>query len=340
MTRAGLALLLLAACQARQVPAPEEMRVATAVQVASRDARTHTHTHREFVQRFGATIAKQLPEQRITTATMGSPEEVEHSYALINQTALDAESALAQQELSHYAIIEPHPDTKNEFPECVALGTDSRWLCSGVLLGPNTVATAGHCLEQAAAHNETLTRVSFGLTFTGARPATVASAMQAQYYVPNGRKNDLALVILDGASLDDAMRSVPPIRIAPTTLTTSAGAVREAGFGNTTNTSGSGTRNWADVAMATSTCKPDAPTTYDCNERLEFVAKPIATPAGVCFGDSGGPAYVRDGDRWYVAGIASRPARGATGCGGSAIFVRLDQYVDWMKTVPGAHLLP
>ena len=65
-----------------------------------------------------------------------------------------------------------------------------------------------------------------------------------------------------------------------------------------------------------------------------FAGKPLLLH-DTCKGDSGGPFFVADSKgRWLLAGVTSRGTDLATTmCGDGGLYVRVDQYRDWIKSV-------
>lgn len=57
---------------------------------------------------------------------------------------------LARRTLGGMRIIGGTTVMKDEFTDCVAIGDDQDWGCSGTLIAPNAVFTAGHCAESAS----------------------------------------------------------------------------------------------------------------------------------------------------------------------------------------------
>ncbi|HEY6141616.1 MAG TPA: trypsin-like serine protease [Thermoanaerobaculia bacterium] len=291
----------------------------------------------EFVQLFNRQLDRAAG--RLTDATTeATPEYYANARALIDEAADDARAiAHGPQREFHTSILLARETAPTEHADCIAVGTDTDWICSGTLLGPTTVATAGHCVEKAHDNGQLLTRVFIGSRVTMAgRVVPVKKRVPHPNYVHEGAENDLALLLIDPVS-------EPTVGIAHDTEVDSSRSVREVGFG-VTDVSGStaGIRRLLDVPIASYDCTSSALRSYKCNSNRELVAQPATTqPAGVCYGDSGGPAYVRSGSGWRIAGVTSRPAAGVKQrCGGAAIFVRLDRYEPWIRSVEGVVLHP
>src|SRR5262245_10757643 len=62
---------------------------------------------------------------------------------------------LARRTQGGTRVIGGVPVPPKEFLDCVAVGNDNDWGCTGTLIAPNVVVTAGHCVDYA-------TRVFFG----------------------------------------------------------------------------------------------------------------------------------------------------------------------------------
>jgi secreted trypsin-like serine protease len=216
-----------------------------------------------------------------------------------------------------------------EFPDCVAVGDETDWCCTGTLVAPNVVVTAGHCAESCAA------RVYAGLNTNTPDPAkifNVAHVIRHQEFDDSGSviRNDLTVLILD--------RDVPgvtPRKIAASAAIDGAAWLRVVGFGRTDTMGriGYGRQRRVDVAIASASCGDSSTASrYGCVSDLEIVAG--SPNRDSCNGDSGGPAYVRSDGQWYLAGATSRAIRGSrTPCGGGGIYVRVDKYRDFIRTV-------
>jgi Trypsin len=210
-----------------------------------------------------------------------------------------------------------------DFPDCVAVGGDGGWCCSGTLVAPNVVVTAGHCVAGGCC-----TQVFVGEDV--GRPADgqvipVRDAVAHPDYEPPHPTHDLSVLILAEAA------EVAPRRIGDAT-TPAAATVRLAGFGNTDvfSSGGYGRRRMVDVPIASP--NPE----FGADPETEFVAGAPFLDRDSCNGDSGGPAYVQVGDDWLLAGATSRATASAfRPCGDGGIYTRVDVFEDWVRSVPG-----
>ena len=211
----------------------------------------------------------------------------------------------------------------SDYPDCVAIGSSDGWCCTGTLVAPNVVITAGHC------HGECSDRVFVGQNVEQPEAGTVigvAEAVRHPDYDDGELANDLAVLIL----AEDA--TVQPRPLAEDGMLEKAGAVRLAGYGNTDVNSmgGYGIRRMVDVPLASN--DPE----FGANAGTEFVAGAPFLDRDSCNGDSGGPAYVGAGSRWFLAGATSRATASAVRrCGDGGIYTRVRAYEEWIKSVPG-----
>ena len=212
----------------------------------------------------------------------------------------------------------------SDFPDCVALGSDDEWCCSGTLVAPNVVVTAGHCLSDGCA-----SRVFVGEDIAFPDDGRVIQVQDAVTH-PDFRRwplaQDIAVLILT-----DAVDDVPPRAIADAEVLRSAATVRLAGYGSTdVNASeGYGRRRMVDVAIAST--NPN----YGVDPATEFVAGAPFLDRDSCNGDSGGPAYVGLEGSWYLVGATSRAtANHNRPCGDGGIYTAISVYEDWIRTVP------
>jgi secreted trypsin-like serine protease len=296
---------------------------------------------RDFVRR--------LNEAYVASGGAGAPARGRSrsvSVAQVSNPGLDPRyaanaRALALADDGGSRVLDGEPVPRGMFLDCVAVGSGTKWACTGTLLAPRVVVTAGHCARFA-------TRVFIGgeVPPEGADPAAYGVVYTAtpkvhHQYTPGTEENDLTVLVLDTPA------NVPPRRIAPSDLIDAAPFGRVVGFGNTDpeGTSGYGVKRWVDVPIASAACsgsvdgKQDSQA-YGCFSAREIVAGKPLLGKDSCTGDSGGPFYLRAADNtWYVAGATSRATnKAANNCGDGGIYVRLDAYRDWIEAETGVTL--
>jgi len=249
-----------------------------------------------------------------------------------------------EQELQQLAggglrVIGGRPARAEEFLECVAVGNDAGWGCTGTLIGPRVVVTAGHCAELS-------TRVFFGTDVDDfprrGRVVRVKQGFRHPSYRAGAEENDLTILVLD-----EEIVNIEPRGFAPTELIDHARNARVVGFGHhdEKGSVGYGIKRLVDVPIVSSSCtgssngQPDSER-YRCFRNLEIVAGRRDLGKDSCSGDSGGPLYFADANgSWWLAGATSR-ASSRTGrtCGDGGIYVRVERYREWMLTLDGVHL--
>jgi Trypsin len=227
-----------------------------------------------------------------------------------------------------------------DFPDCVAVGASPPdnvevypfdLCCSGTLIAPNAVLTARHCAGGCG------WRVLVGTDISDphSKPIEVIEprVIYPKYHDEND--NDLAILILkDNVKPEIAT----PRQRATGAMIDAAQTVVVAGFGSTkagTIVGGVGHRLMAEMPIKSHDCTSDAPGTFKCYEGLELVA--IGLDKDSCKMDSGGPAYVKSGGQYYLAGVTSRQASGSTRCGDGSVYVRVDKYEEWINQVLQEH---
>ncbi|MEO5741877.1 MAG: trypsin-like serine protease [Vicinamibacterales bacterium] len=222
----------------------------------------------------------------------------------------------------------------NEFLDCVAVGNDSQWGCTGTLIAPKVVLTAGHCADFA-------TRIFIGTDVTqpGAVVKVKRRVRHPQYH--QGKHNDLMVLILE-KSVD----GVAPRTFAKKAKVDAATDGRVMGFGNTDagGTLGYGQKRFVDVPVASPHCRgqingEDDNVTYGCDVGLELVAGRPLLARDSCTGDSGGPFYLQQGNQWLLAAATSRATDSAmNNCGDGGVYVRVDRYRTWINSIAGVTL--
>ncbi len=318
----------------RALAGPQDERLIQAADkiaeaIANGDNSKYVPAFRESLQ-FITDLEMRLSRSHVRTRGIESPSSsIETDPRYIE----NAKKLIREQQRVPRVIggVETGPD---QFPDCVAVGSATNWCCSGTLVAPNVVVTAGHCAAGCAK------RVFVGPDVNKAGDVMrVSKAVRHSDYGKGGRHNDLTVLILE-RDVDSAKAT--PREIAPAGVIDKTFYVRVAGFGNTDvmSTRGYGIRRMVDVPIATADCarNPGAHPGYGCDEGLELVAGAPFLDKDSCNGDSGGPAYVLYEGAWYLAGATSRPTAGSSRpCGDGGIYVRLDEYSDWIRSVDGGH---
>jgi secreted trypsin-like serine protease len=299
--------------------------IAHAEETASNDARAFVTALRNY-----ALARLPAPAARGGARSLGlRPGAPRGAHLVDDPRYLTSVRELARRTKRNARIIGGSAVVGKEFADCVAVGDDTEWGCTGTLLAPNVVLTAGHCKRL---HRR---------IFVGNDVERPGREYRVKRHVRhpewNGQyANDVMLLILE-----KPVKGVKPRMLAPTAEINAASDGRVVGFGTTdlAGTTGYGRKQQTDVPIVSNACsgkvkgRKDS-AVYGCHLGKEIVAGKPLFDHDTCKGDSGGPLYISVGGKWRLAGVTSRGTDLAqTMCGDGGLYVRVDKYRAWIDSV-------
>ncbi len=223
-------------------------------------------------------------------------------------------------------------DDTSEAHQAVVLVNMGFGMCSGTLITPRVVMTAGHCLDGMSASRVT---VGFGNTSSDMQWRNAEELKvhpqydRGNWVVPP--TNDISLLRMD----DDAPTGITPIPFMPHSLTVTEADIGSpleyVGFGQTENDT-TGIKKAVTMTLDYVCIGPDV---CEYGGGIDAAVNSIGqnqTDGGACSGDSGGPAFMWRNNKEYAAGITSY---GDQYCTQYGISTKADEFEDFINDFVG-----
>ena len=227
-------------------------------------------------------------------------------------------------------VLGGQPAPPGKWPEVAAVMDGDVAFCTGTLVAPRIVITAGHCVDGQGDPTD----VKLGATdSTG--PGEVIAIEKATEFLDWENTYDIGVLILAEPS------TITPRKVATTCVTreslVNGAPITLVGYGATTEEGDDPNTTLMEgrAAIVDATCSTGAGCQPDVSPGGEFVAGGQGVDS--CFGDSGGPVYLESRhDGIVLAGVVSRALDDAvTPCGDGGIYVRPDDVLAWIELAAG-----
>ena len=186
----------------------------------------------------------------------------------------------------------------------VALAHASTLVCTGTVIAPHAILTAGHCLDSQ------LPEIAIGDTLATATRQRALAVFPHPDFDPASLDHDIAIVIVD-----------PPLAVAPrpfaTSLVVNVGSMmRIVGYG------------WTVANDTSPAVRRTGTSQIDTIDELRITSH--GAPSQACEGDSGGPALFDAGSGELVIGVTSS---GDETCTQFARHTRVDVHADFVTDI-------
>lgn len=263
----------------------------------------------------------------------GAPEQAEWSEADTGSAA----RFLPEIQSEIDPVVGGRPAKNGQWPDAAGVVFYGSYVgCTGVLVAPDVVLTAQHCVGGIS---------HVILDSTDWLYDDKVELIEVIDEIPNRDGYDIAVlrlaekskieprVIARDCVLDEHLRNGSDVTIV--------------GFGATTESGGGQTSqlNVGKTQVQTKDCTKEYVnnTWTGCNTYLDNGAEIGAGGNGVdaCFGDSGGPLYLPTADGTFLIGITSRAYAGVPAnapCRDGGIYTRPDAVIDWISDVAGTKI--
>jgi hypothetical protein len=227
-----------------------------------------------------------------------------------------SKNPLASSTAKTNAVVRGHAVTREEelgktIVAIVSVHGSGQALCTGTILAEDTILTAAHCVDDSP---EKLAIVfSEQLKKADENSTRFADRMIQNPSWPNG--GDLALIHFQGG----LPQGYQPVQLVPAKFAIEDGQeVIMAGYGVTNGLTEKGAGTLREMKTTVVEHASDSLIVTDGKK------------SSVCFGDSGGPAFVKKGERFLQWGVASSVVNKA--CNQASVHTSLMGYSTWIKS--------
>jgi len=211
---------------------------------------------------------------------------------------------------STVGIFDPSPDGK------------SGALCTGSLIRKDMAVTAAHCLSNQGAKPTLI----FGPDLhspSAPRREVDAVAINPKWKTHAGKgmdQGDIALVKFSGG-LPKTYKTIPTVSSDKDIKAGSEVTLAGYGISNAQTKTGAGVLRRADVSVLKNRLG-----------KSEMILDQ-SRGHGACHGDSGGPAFLRQGGKIALAGVTNRgyPSRAPDDCAHKSVYTKLPAYRSWIQ---------
>jgi len=250
--------------------------------------------------------------------------------------------AIPKNESLDGKIINGTPAELGQFPHLAHVHFyrgSSGYVCTGSMLAPNWVITAGHCVDGADRFEITVGAVNWREPEEGAVVSeTTRSILHELYDQPNGLNHDIGLI-----ELTENIETTDNIAISEISKDTTFGAdvpVIVTGWGKTSDTSSSSSILMYNDGDVFTISNVQCAGTYGFDTVTpDHICIAAGPQGGTCNGDSGSPLNFREEDgRLVTIGLCSFGPSAGCESGLPEGFTRTASYIDWIEENTGLTL--
>ncbi|WP_413585468.1 S1 family peptidase [Bdellovibrio sp. HCB274] len=200
----------------------------------------------------------------------------------------------------------------------------TKTVCTGTIIAPNLILTAAHCISNPGYPLE----IGFGLDWHDGNMEIRAGRAVIKHSgfagaQSNFDRDDIALISFSG-SLPDGFKPAPLVK--DTTYTKENGTFTAFGYGSTTGMDG--------IGNSTGRLRKVPMTIFSVFSNKKVFASKHLSGKGVCFGDSGGAAFVKIKGVYHLMGVIGGvywSQRPKDQCSAYSYYLSIPYYLPWIR---------